>query len=555
MSTSAAIPTSHSVLRALRNLKEEYDEFSSDQAAPVGTPTSARLVASFCNNMDTWRLRDRSATDAEWEDEEKVVIEMAAKIREKKKAYVGSERLIEWADEYIERARAAEEARKAQEERQAEEARKAEEVRLAAERHAETERKEAERKAAEDRLESEKMARELVTREEEERKAEEDRKVQKQAKQAAGRERRERRKAKKAKEAAAAMEVEEATARDNAGLSESDGDTPVPSSSEPPTRKRRRDEHTSGLDSEELEGKDDEDDDEDEEVEKAVNRRPTKQRRILDSVLIPRSSIPKTRYMQTGVRAASPLENSKKCGRCVEKGEVCFFRRLQNGRPGACGPCNQRKLRCSIDSIIRKGSRATPRAPKKRAGKGRVTGKGKGKDEGKGKGKAVETDSESEGEKSGLELEPESTREPMPRWPTPDATFYGPNGALPTVFHPRTGQPIAGPSRIPVPPRALRSGNRGIIRDLHRGAYRGRPTKDEVLRDVEHARMYIEEVEKKIRETHVILNMHIGFLNSLEDQLDDTASSFEVSSAELARWTTPELGAEESEEEEGSGEE
>ncbi|KAF8056704.1 hypothetical protein FPV67DRAFT_1456806 [Lyophyllum atratum] len=128
MSTSAAIPTSHSVLRALRNLKEEYDEFLSDQAVPVGTPTSARLVASFCNNMDTWRLRDRLATDAEWEDEEKVVIEMAARIREKKKAYVGSERLIEWADEYIERARAAEEARKAQEERQAEEAGKAEEA-------------------------------------------------------------------------------------------------------------------------------------------------------------------------------------------------------------------------------------------------------------------------------------------------------------------------------------------------------------------------------------------------------------------------------------------
>ncbi|KAF8056703.1 hypothetical protein FPV67DRAFT_1456805 [Lyophyllum atratum] len=359
------------------------------------------------------------------------------------------------------------------------------------------------------------MARELVTREEEERKAEEDQKEQKQAKQAAGRERRERRKAKKAKEAAAAMEVEEATARDNAGLSESDGDTPVPSSSEPPTRKRRRDEHASGLDSEELEGKDDEDDDEDEEVEKAVNRRPTKQRRILDSVLIPRSSIPKTRYMQTGVRAASPLENSKKCGRCVEKGE----------------------------------------STEEESWKGKGDGQGKRKGRGKGERKSGGNRFRVEGEKSGLEPEPESTREPMPRWPTPDATFYGPNGALPTVFHPRTGQLIAGPSRIPVPPRALRSGNRGIIRDLHRGAYCGRPTKDEVLRDVEHARMYMEEVEKKIRETHVILNMHIGFLNSLEDQLDDAASSFEVSSAELARWTTPELGAEELEEEEGSGEE
>ncbi|KAF8074199.1 hypothetical protein FPV67DRAFT_1666912 [Lyophyllum atratum] len=560
MSTSAATPTSYSVLRALRNLKEEYDEFSNDQAPPIGTPDSALLVASFCNNVDTWHLRDRSATDAEWEDEEKVVIAMAAKIRDEKKAYVGSERLIEWADKHIERARAAEEARKAQEERQAEEARKAEEVRLAAERHAEAERKEAE-----DRLESEKMAREMAAREEEEKKAEEDRQARKQAKQASGRERMERRKAKRVKEAAAAreaaeaMEVEKATAGDDAELSESEGDTPVPSSPELPTRKRRRVEHVSGLDSEELEGKDDEEHDEDdEEDEEVANPRPTKQRRIMASVLIPPSSIPKTRYMQTGVRAANPLENSKKCGRCVEKGEVCLFRRLRNDRMGACVPCNQRKLKCSIDSVIRKGSRATPKATKKKAGKGRATSKGKGKDVGKGKGKAVDSDLESKGDESGSEREPEVMQEPPTRWATPDATFFGPGGAFPALFDPRTSRPIAGPSRIPIPPRPMRPTlpiNRGFVQQLHRGPYNPKVSSDEVIRDFEYSKLCLQAVETRIREAHATLLTTSMLLNALEDHHDHAMASYTAAAREMDRWVNPEMEiGEPSDEEDSDGE-
>ncbi|KAF8057200.1 hypothetical protein FPV67DRAFT_1677630 [Lyophyllum atratum] len=628
MSTSTA-STAAVLRRALRNLREDYDALMGKEGpAPlIGTEDSVLQVATFCNNVAIWRARDPSTTELVWEDEERMTIEIAGLIRQAK-GYDNSGRLVEWADEFIGRAEAAEEARVAEEgriaeeERQAEAARQAEALRQAEEARKAREEKQAEaaRKAREAEEEEEaRKAREAEEEEEAARKAreaeeeeeatkareadeEEQRESRKMAEEIAARdnedqggqatrpggkrqEEAERVKAGQARKRAADREVRlermrrrreeeemeaaleqvealtlvieedtpEPAAYGTPGSMGQDRDsappgntlahpTDISTSPEAPRKRKRASSPAPFSDAQSSEEEEEEEDD---------NPRPRK-RQVMDSVVIPR----RTAYMTVGSHRPAPAVNTTTCDGCRKSGAICGLRTLRDGSIGACVSCNTRKMRCSLPIVVRKDQQPS-RVPKKKGkgrGKARATSKGKGK----GKAKAeVETDIDNSGDDFESDRDSERGRKAALRVREPDATFYGPKGWMPTIYDPRTSQPvprpIPGPSQIPFPPRPtgpMAPVNRGIICFLHPGTYSRVPQYNDVLLDHEHARLCMEDAEKRIREAQVQLENSSLLLHTFEDRYDSALKTYEATLAMLTNWKNPRLGEDDSEDEE-----